>query len=217
MPARRRFGSVRRLPSGRWQARYWDAAGNRIVAPNTFATKGDAQRWLSAAETDMARGVWHDPRLGDVPFREWADRWLATKTPQLQASTVDLYRYLLRRHIVPRFGAMAVGRITAVDVQAWLAGLHGTDLSPNTVAKAYRVLSGVMDGAVDAGLIPRSPCTLKGAGTERHDEMQIATPEQVAAIAAAVGPRWEALSSPPPTPGCAGASWPGCGGATSTS
>ena len=30
MPARRRFGSVRRLPSGRWQARYWEAAGNLL-------------------------------------------------------------------------------------------------------------------------------------------------------------------------------------------
>ena len=50
-----------------------------------------------------------------------------------------------------------------------------------------------MDGAVDAGLIARSPCTLKGAGTERHAEMKIATPEQVADLAAAVGPRWEAL------------------------
>ncbi len=65
-------------------------------------------------------------------------------------------------------------------MQAWLADLHQTELSPNTVAKAYRVLSGAMDGAVDAGLIARSPCTLKGAGTERHAEMQIATPEQVA-------------------------------------
>lgn len=54
-------------------------------------------------------------------------------------------------------------------MQAWLADLHGTHLSPNTVAKAYRVLSGVMDGAVDAHLIARSPCTIKGAGTERHD------------------------------------------------
>ena len=44
MPTRRRFGSVRRLPSGRWQARYWDAAGNRTGAPTTFATKSDAQR-----------------------------------------------------------------------------------------------------------------------------------------------------------------------------
>ncbi len=193
MPARRRYGSVRRLSSGRWQARYWDAAGNRLGAPATFATKGDAQRWLSAVETDMSRGDWHDPRLGDVPFREWAERWLATKAPKLQPSTVDLYRYLLRRHVLPRFDLTAVGRITAVEVQKWVTDLHATDVSPNTVAKAYRVLSGVMDGAVDARLIARSPCTLKGAGTERHDEMQIATPEQVAAIAAAVGPRWEAL------------------------
>jgi integrase len=193
MPARRRTGSVRRLSSGRWQARYWDATGNRVAAPKTFATKGDARRWLAAVETDMSRGEWQDPRLGDVPFAEWADRWMAAKAPKLSAATQDLYRYLLRRHVVRRFGSMAVGRITAAEVQAWLADLHRTDLSPNTVAKAYRCLSGAMDGAVDAGLISRSPCTLKGAGTERHAEMQMATPEQVAALAAAVGPRWEAL------------------------
>ena len=193
MSARRRFGSVRRLPSGRWQARYWDAAGNRIGAPTTFATKGDAQRWLSAAETDQNRGEWHDPRLGDVPFREWADRWMVTKAPTLGPATQDLYRYLLRKHVVPRFGSMAVGRITGAEVQAWLANMHRSELSPNTVAKAYRCLSGAMDGAVDAGLIARSPCTLKGAGTERHAEMQTTTPEQVAELAAAVGPRWEAL------------------------
>jgi integrase len=142
----------------------------------------------------MSRGEWHDPRLGAVPFGEWAERWLATKAPKLRPSTVDLYRYLLRLHVVPHFGPMPVGRITAVEVQAWLAGLHGeSQLSPNTVAKAYRVLKGALDGAVETGLIARSPCVLRGAGTERHPEMRIATPEQVASIAAAVGPRWEAL------------------------
>lgn len=216
MPARRRFGSVRRLPSGRWQARYWDAAGNRAGAPVTFATKGDAQRWLSAAETDMSRGEWHDPRLGDIPFGEWAERWVATKAPKLQPSTVDLYRYLLRRHIIPRFGAVAVGRITAVEVQAWLARLHGTDLSPNTVAKAYRVLSGVLDGAVDARLIARSPCTLKGAGTERHDEIQIATPNRWQPWPPPSGPAGRRSCSPPPTAACGGASWPRYADGTST-
>ena len=39
----------------------------------------------------------------------------------------------------------------------------------------------------------RSPCTIKGAGTEHEEEMQIASPEEVAAPAAAVGPRWEAI------------------------
>ena len=193
MATRRRFGSVRRLPSGRWQARYWDAAGERIGAPTTFATKADAQRWLSATETDIARGDWQDPRLGDLPFADWAERWLTIKEPRLRESTIDLYRYLLRRHVIPRFGTTPVGRITKVDVQSWLAELHRTDLSPNSVAKAYRVLKGAMDGAVDAGLIARSPCTIRGASTESEDEIQIATPEQVANIAAAVGPRWEAM------------------------
>ena len=192
MPARRRFGSVRRLPSGRWQARYWDAAGNRAGAPVTFPTKGDAQRWLSAAETDMSRGEWHDPRLGDVPFGVGGALagHQGTEAPSVPRRPLPVPPAPPHR---PPLGALAIGRITAVEVQPWLARLHGTDLSPNTVAKAYRVLSGVLDGAVDARLIARSPCTLKGAGTERHDEIQIATPEQVAALAAAVGPRWEAL------------------------
>ena len=193
MASRRRFGAVRRLPSGRWQARYSDAAGDRQGAPVTFLTRAEAQRWVASVETDMARGEWHDPRLGDLPFGEWADQWLATKAPLVQPSTAELYRYLLRKHVVPRFGRVRIGRITPVDVGAWLAELHRTDLSHNTVAKAYRVLKGVMDGAVSAGLIPKTPCTIKGAGTEREDEMQIASPEQVAALAAAVGPRWEAM------------------------
>ena len=66
----------------------------------------------------MARGDWHDPRLGDIPFGEWAERWMATKAPTISPATQDLYRYLLRKHIVPRFGSMPVGRIAARDIQA---------------------------------------------------------------------------------------------------
>jgi hypothetical protein len=46
---RRRFGRVRQLPSGRWQARYPGPDGQLRNAPETFAQKGDAERWLSAA------------------------------------------------------------------------------------------------------------------------------------------------------------------------
>jgi integrase len=193
MPARRRFGSVRRLPSGRWQARYWDAAGNRVGAPTTFATKADAQRWLSAVETDQSRGEWHDPRLGEKPFGEWAAEWLVLKERALAPSTANQYDYLLRNHIVPHFGAMPLGRITTSEVQSWRADRYDTNLCANTVAKAYRLLRQVLGDAITAGLIARNPCNIKGAGTEIEHEMQIATPEQVAAICAAVGPRWEAL------------------------
>ena len=55
--ARRSFGTTRRLPSGRWQARYATKDGERITAPDTFRTKADANRWLATIEADMARGT----------------------------------------------------------------------------------------------------------------------------------------------------------------
>ena len=48
---RRRFGAIRRLPSGRYQVRYRTADGRYVTAPTTFETKADAGRYLSKIET----------------------------------------------------------------------------------------------------------------------------------------------------------------------
>jgi integrase len=61
------------------------------------------------------------------------------------------------------------------------------------VAKAYKIVRSVMESAVDAGLILRSPCRIKGAATEHLPEMRAATPEEVATLVRAAGPRWQAL------------------------
>jgi integrase len=61
------------------------------------------------------------------------------------------------------------------------------------VAKAYRLLSRVMTTAADEGLIGRSPCVIKGAGTEHLPEMKSATVDQVAELSDAVGPQHRAL------------------------
>lgn len=55
MVGRRRFGRVRKLPSGRWQACFSTPDGRDHSAPSTFATKTAANRWLAAVETDMAQ------------------------------------------------------------------------------------------------------------------------------------------------------------------
>jgi hypothetical protein len=57
---RRRFGAIRRLPSGRYQVRYRTADGRYVTAPTTFETKADAGRYLSKIEADMLRGEWAD-------------------------------------------------------------------------------------------------------------------------------------------------------------
>ena len=194
MSGRRRFGSVRRLPSGRFQARFPDPDTGRLrPAPHTFTTKGAASQWLSTVEADVLRNVWQDVTLGEVTFGEVAKMWFETKI-HLRQSTQVIYETLLRVHILPAFGERPVGKITTLQIQQWIADRHkNSRLNANSVAKAYKVIRNVMDAAVDGGMIARNPCRIKGAGTERLPEMRAATPEEVAAIAAAAEPRWQAF------------------------
>jgi hypothetical protein len=47
------FGSVRKLPSGKFQVRYFHL-GRRIAADSTFATKADARAFLAGVEGAVA-------------------------------------------------------------------------------------------------------------------------------------------------------------------
>src|SRR5919107_3599930 len=189
---RRSFGSMRQLPSGRWQARYRDAAAKSHTAPETFSTRPQAARFLAQVETDLARGEWTDPRAGRVSFAEWTARWQATTT-NLRPNTRALHNYLLRRFLLPAFAETALADLDLMAVRSWLARLEGEAASPNTVAKAYRLLARILDTAVEAGLVVRNPCSVKGAATERAAEMRVATVAQVAALAEAIHPRFRAL------------------------
>jgi hypothetical protein len=72
MGRRRQWGSVRKLSSGRYQARLPDGT----PAPETFPTKTDASRWLSLAEADLVRGTFVHPSLNaNVTVAEWLEEW----------------------------------------------------------------------------------------------------------------------------------------------
>ena len=191
---RRTFGTARKLPSGRWQARYVTPDGERLTAPTTYASKSDALRWLSTIETDLHRGEWNDPRLAAISFHEVARQWLELKRARVRPATASNYEYLLDSHVLPHLGSLDIGAISPATVHTWLARLHANPrLGPNTIAKAYRVLNGVFAFAIDARLIQRSPCTINGAGTDQHTETRFATPEQVAELARVVDVRWQPL------------------------
>ena len=160
---RRRFGAVRQLRSGRWQARYMGPDGIMRPADQTFATKTEAERWLTRAEAEILDGDWIDPDAGRVPFGEYAADWIVER-PSLRPHTIRLYRYLLRDHLHPGFGDLPLNRITDARVRRWRKELLDSGVSPVTTAKAYRLLKAVMNTAVSDGLIRRNPCRLKGAG-----------------------------------------------------
>jgi integrase len=190
--ARRRFGRVRKLPSGRWQARYPGPDGLLRPGPAPFPTKTDAERWLSVVEAELLQGAWLDPEAGRVSLGEYAARWI-NERPGLAPRTVVLYEGLLRLHIRPCLGGVALADVTPARVRSWRKQLLDGGTGPVTVAKAYRLLKAVLGTAVDDELIRRNPCRIKGASTERSPERPTVTVEQVYAIAQAMRPWFKAL------------------------
>ena len=194
MPGRktRAFGSLRQLPSGRWQARYRGPDGLLRPAPFTFPLKRDGARWLALTEAELLADNWIDPDAGRVPFTEYAEVWI-TERPGLRPKTIQLYRYLLRRHLAPGFGTQAVAGINEADVRRWRADLLAVGVSPVTAAKAYRLLKSIMATAIDDAMIRRNPCRAKGAGTEQSPERPLLTIAQVYDLADACGSRYRAM------------------------
>jgi integrase len=190
---RRRFGRVRQLPSGRWQARYPGPDGVLRNAPDTFVTKREAERWLSAAETDIGRRDWADPEAGMVPLGEYMAQWIEER-PGLAIRTVELYEGLLRNHIGPHLGHVMLGDMSAARVRTWRKGLLDVGVGAVTVAKAYRLLKAAMNTAhLEDGLIKSNPCVIKGASAEKSPERPIATIKEALKAADAIQPRYRLM------------------------
>ncbi|MEU7254920.1 tyrosine-type recombinase/integrase [Streptomyces rimosus] len=188
---KRSFGRVRKLPSGRYQARYLGPDGIDRPAPDTFRTKREADDWLAERQSEVRAGDWQDPDAGAVNFKVYALQWVEERG--LAATTDELYRRLLRLHVLPTFEGLDLDQITPPRVRTWRTERLKATGAATTVAKAYRLLKAIMETAVEDELIRRNPCRIKGAGKESAKERPTATVEQVDALADAMGPRWRLM------------------------
>lgn len=174
---------MRKLQSGRYQARYPGPDGLMRTAAKTFARKQDAERYLSLVEAQILRGEWVDPERGKVRLGDYAKTWIVQR-PGLRPRTVDLYRWLLGKHIVPYLGSVPVGKLEPDMIRAWRATLLGKGVSASVAAKAYRLLRAILMTAADEDrIIRRNPCRIKGAGDEKPSERPVLTASQVFELA----------------------------------
>ncbi|WP_395156984.1 tyrosine-type recombinase/integrase [Ilumatobacter sp.] len=193
MAQRRAFGTVRKLPSGRFQARYTHPeTGVLVSAASTFANKGDATRFLSQAETDLVRGESIDVSSSKQLFGSYGSEWLDSRT-DLRPKTMDLYRYLFNSYLDPVLGKKEVGKIDARAIRQWHGILHEGTQSDVTSAKGYRLLRQILQAAVDDRMLRSNPCTLKGAAVERSAERSIPTLEQVLTLSEVIKPEYRLM------------------------
>lgn len=180
--SRRAFGRVRKLPSGRFQARYPGPDGVLRPADRTFATSTDADRWLMRKRIEIEEGRWLDPAEGQTTVRDWAARWLAAVAPQLKHKTQASYRSLIHSRINPALGDRELSSLRPITVTEWVAAMRTEGLSASRIRQAYRVLSQIMASAVDNDLIPQTPC--RGVRLPRmpQTEPHIVTPLEASRI-----------------------------------
>ncbi|MFI7641113.1 hypothetical protein [Nonomuraea sp. NPDC049400] len=185
----RRFGNIRKLPSGRFQIRYPGPDGRMRTGEETYERKGDADRALTLIEGRILAGTWTDPERAKIKLADYSATWIDQR-PGLRPRTVDLYRWLLKKHITPYLGNVSLGKLSTAMIRQWRADLLGKGVSVSMAAKAYRLLRAVlMTAAEDDGIIPRNPCRIRGAGDEHAEERPVLSVGQVFELADKVGRR----------------------------
>jgi hypothetical protein len=156
----RRFGSVRRRRLGRWQARYQGPDGLTRSAPRTFDSKRSAEQWLTLMEGRILRGEWQPPEQSKIMFGGYATHWVADR--RLEPRSRELYAMLLRLHIMPWFGGLALDRMTPPIVRLWRTDLLRRGRSESTAVKSYRLLRAILNTAVkDDRLLRENPCRMR--------------------------------------------------------
>ena len=112
---KRGWGSIRRFPSGRYQARYLDPDTHRFApAPQTFASKGAADRWLNRKRAELDAGTAIDEKAGLKTLSDWWPGYWRSVQSRKPTTRVN-YSTAWRLRIEPRFGSMPVRRTNAAS------------------------------------------------------------------------------------------------------
>ena len=117
-------GSIRRLPSGKYQPRLTieDLNGaTRRVPLGTYKTKTEAEAALSAALTDAARGQFAVTERTTI--EEYIKAWHEVKKRSQAATYARSHESMMNTHVIPGLGKRKLNSITPRDLDIFYAGL----------------------------------------------------------------------------------------------
>jgi integrase len=189
-----REGSIFKRSDGLWIGRLMVGTkpdGKPDMRQVSAKTQATCREKLDALKAQAANGTLV---RGDVPgmtVSALLDRWLATVTPNLRASTSTRYKAYAEVHFKPWLGAKKLTKLTHDDVQGFLNAkrdeqrLHGKKvkkLAPRTIHHLYVVLGTALTWAVKKGYLTVSPMLRVDAPRVPKSEITPLTPAQTTAL-----------------------------------
>lgn len=213
------FGNIRKLPSGRWQARY-NHHGSQYKAPTTFKTQRLAIAWLAEEEKLITFGNWTPPAQREttsaetttvLTVGEWITNYneaLRTRINPIKPSTHANYVKVTENRIThpqppgdvdPRITGLAttpLTELTKAKVYAWWSAVCEAYDSPTINQQAYKRLKAACAEAVEREMMPRNPVEIKEAGRRvKGSEKYLPTDAELQAILEHMNPRYKVLTS----------------------
>lgn len=141
----------------RWRIRWTDHEGKRCS--DVFRSYEEADRALRArqTETDDVRRGKRAPAPTDHTFEALADYWRKTRASEKRSKADD--ESMLRRHLVPAFGTLALRAIGTDAIERYKHARMA--LSPKTVANHLTLLGTMLRLAVELGWLLAVPVIRK--------------------------------------------------------
>ncbi|WP_082032313.1 site-specific integrase [Nocardia vulneris] len=191
------FGSVDKLPSGRYRAQYYGPDGLRHKAPTTFLTIDDARGWLSLRQAEIISKAWKPPAAQPpkkLTFGEYANNWLRNR--ELEDRTREDYRAWLDAHVLPTLGDLPMARFEDREViDEWYRTLNPD--TPTLRARVYGLTSTIFNSAVDDSKktgLSTNPCRIRGASTVKPaHKVRPATLAELEVLTLAMPSRFQAM------------------------
>ncbi|KUM80210.1 tyrosine-type recombinase/integrase [Streptomyces curacoi] len=178
----------------RYRARYIGPDGSEKSKSFPDGKKRLAEKWLSAIETDMTRGQYTDPKSVRITFRQYAEKWLDSKTPS-PMSRKELGRRL-RLHVYPVLGSRPIGTFRPEHIRELLAALEAKPgVGPSYARNIFADVQSVLAAAVDDSLLSRNPCSARSVRRPKRDAHLVVPWQsaQVFAVRAALLERYRAM------------------------
>ena len=133
-----------------------------------------------------------------VTFADFAISWLGTwAIVKLKASGYQEYESIIRLHLSPTLGELALSEVSVYRIQVYIADKLKAGLAPRSIKNHVIVLKRILGTAVDYGMLQDNPVDKVAMPRIERTEMSFLTPIQLRQLTEATPPSWRLLIALP--------------------